>query len=204
VEKLLNSLRRDNPPMLTLRFLNIMPTFKVTKQNTRNFIKLFNHLLFMRESIKTGLGFGLTSGVITTLGLLVGLDASTGSKIAVIGGILTIAIADSFSDAIGIHNSEESKKRNGHRAIWEATISTFFAKFLIAVTFVIPFLLFDISNAVIASIIWGALLLTIFTYRLARKRKENTFKFIFSHLIVAAVVVIIAYFAGKGIKVWFG
>ena len=43
----------------------------------------------MKRSIKKGLGFGLASGVITTLGMMVGLNASTGSKLAIIGGIIT-------------------------------------------------------------------------------------------------------------------
>ena len=49
----------------------------------------------MKSSYKIGLSFGLTSGVITTLGLLVGLDAGTHSQPIVLGGILTIAVADS-------------------------------------------------------------------------------------------------------------
>ena len=57
----------------------------------------------MKESVKKGFGFGLTSGVITTLGMMVGLNASTGSRTAVIGGIIAIAIADAFSDAVGMH-----------------------------------------------------------------------------------------------------
>jgi hypothetical protein len=40
----------------------------------------------MNDSIKKGFGFGLTSGVITTLGLIVGLHSSTNSTLAVIGG----------------------------------------------------------------------------------------------------------------------
>jgi len=79
----------------------------------------------MRESIKTGVSFGLTSGIITTLGLMVGLNVGTGIRLLVIGGILTIAIADAFSDSLGIHISEESSHRNGHKAVWEATIATF-------------------------------------------------------------------------------
>ena len=62
----------------------------------------------MKISIRKGLGFGLTSGVITTLGLLVGLNAGTHSKKIVLGGILLIAIADALSDALGIHISEEA------------------------------------------------------------------------------------------------
>ena len=50
----------------------------------------------MKRSIRKGLGFGLNSGVITTLGMMVGLSASTQSRIAVIGGIIAIAIADAF------------------------------------------------------------------------------------------------------------
>ena len=61
--------------------------------------------------LKKGLGFGLTSGVITTLGLIVGLHAGFQSKAVVIGGILTIAIAD----ALGIHPSEEFDKRDHRR-----------------------------------------------------------------------------------------
>lgn len=63
----------------------------------------------------TGLSFGLTSGVITTLGLIVGLHAGTHSRMVVIGGILTVAVSDAMSDALGIHISEEAKKRGSAR-----------------------------------------------------------------------------------------
>ena len=84
----------------------------------------------MKNSLKTGVAFGLTSGIITTLGLMVGLYSGTNSKLVVMGGILTIAIADAFSDALGIHVSEESKNNVTEKEVWEATISTFFSKFL--------------------------------------------------------------------------
>jgi len=50
----------------------------------------------LRHSVETGLSFGLTSGIITTLGLMVGLHSGTHSRLVVIGGILTIAIADAL------------------------------------------------------------------------------------------------------------
>ena len=61
----------------------------------------------MKHALKTGLCFGLTSEVMTTLWLMVGLHYFVGSKLVIIGGILTIAIADAFSEALGIHVSEE-------------------------------------------------------------------------------------------------
>ena len=115
----------------------------------------------MKGSLKKGFSFGLTSGIITTLGLMVGLYASTSSKMVVLGGILTIAVADSLSDALGIHMSEESDKNTTHKQVWESTFAAFFAKFIIALTFVVPVLLFELLTAVIVAVVWGFLLLVI-------------------------------------------
>ena len=92
----------------------------------------------MRHSWKTGISFGMASGIITTMGLMVGLHSGTGSKPVVVGGILTIAMADAFSDALGIHISEESENRHSTREIWEASLATFLSKFFFASTFVVP------------------------------------------------------------------
>ncbi|GAI78411.1 unnamed protein product [marine sediment metagenome] len=70
-----------------------------------------------KHSLKIGISFGTTSGIITTLGLMVGLNSGTHSQATIIGGILTIAIADSFSDALGIHVSEESEGKHTEREI---------------------------------------------------------------------------------------
>ena len=63
---------------------------------------------FRNDGARTGLYFGATSGVITTIGLIAGLNAGTNSVAAVLGGILVIAVADSLSDALGIHLAEEA------------------------------------------------------------------------------------------------
>ena len=44
----------------------------------------------MKDSLRTGVSFGLTSAVITTLGLMIGLHSGTHSRIVVLSGILTI------------------------------------------------------------------------------------------------------------------
>src|SRR6266850_6989069 len=95
----------------------------------------------MKQSLMTGFSFGLTSGVITPLGLMVGLNAGTHSRLAVIGGIVTIAVADALSDALGIHVAEESKNNGSVSEVWESTIAALLAKFLTALTFVVPVLL---------------------------------------------------------------
>jgi VIT1/CCC1 family predicted Fe2+/Mn2+ transporter len=145
----------------------------------------------MKHSIKTGFSFGSTSGIITTLGLMVGLNSSTNSKLIVMGGILTIAIADAFSDALGIHISEESENKHTKKEIWESTISTFLSKFIFAITFIIPLLLFQLPTAIIASIIWGMSLLGIFSFYIAKKQNVKPWKVITEHLVITFMVIVI-------------
>ena len=155
----------------------------------------------MLTVIKRGLSFGLTSGVITTLGLLIGLAASTNSKSVVLSGIIMIAIADALSDAMGMHVSEEEGTHDANRQVWQATFSTFAGKFIAALTFTLPILLFDaLIVGVICSIIWSVFLLAIFSWHLARMHKTNAFKVIGEHLLIASIVIMITYFLGTMLK----
>lgn len=153
----------------------------------------------MKRSIKKGFGFGLTSGVITTLGMMVGLNASTHSKLAVIGGIIAIAIADAFSDAMGIHIAEESENRHSTREIWEATFSTLVSKFIIALTFVVPVLVFRLHVAVWLSIVWGLTLIIIFSFHMATQQGVKPYKVVLEHLAIVVMVIIITHYVGKWI-----
>jgi vacuolar iron transporter family protein len=158
----------------------------------------------MKQSLKIGICFGVTSGIITTLGLLVGLSSGTNSQSIVIGGVLMIAIADAFSDALGIHVSEESDKTKTEREIWESTISTFLAKFFFALTFVVPVLIFSLRTAVLIDICWGFFALSLLSFILAREQGESAFKAILEHLGIAIVVIISTYYVGNWISHVFG
>ena len=158
----------------------------------------------MKHSLKTGFSFGFTSGIITTLGLMMGLHSGTNSKLVVIGGILTIAIADAFSDALGIHISEEVENKHTAKEIWESTISTFLSKFAFALTFVVPLLLFQLSTAVVVSVIWGLSLLSIFSFYMAKEQEVKPWKVVMEHLIIALVVIVITHYVGDWIRLTFG
>ncbi|MFC1478821.1 hypothetical protein ACFL57_05125 [Candidatus Margulisiibacteriota bacterium] len=158
----------------------------------------------MNHSIKVGISFGLTSGIITTLGLMVGLNAGTNSKLAVIGGILTIAIADAMSDALGIHVSEESENVHTTREIWQSTISTFFFKFIFALTFIVPVLLFALSTAVIVSIAWGLSTLCLLSFFLAREQGHKAWQAMGEHLLIALGVIAATHFTGLWVSSMFG
>jgi len=153
----------------------------------------------MNDSIKTGLCFGLTSGIITTLGLMVGLHSGTNSKLVVMGGILTIAVADAFSDALGIHVSEESKKDITEKEVWGATLSTFFSKFIFALTFIVPVLFLELHKAVFVSVLWGLLVLGILSFFIARKQGTSPFYVVFEHIFIAVLVICITHYTGAWI-----
>ena len=157
----------------------------------------------MRHSFTTGFSFGLTSGIITTLGLMVGLHSGTHSKIVVIGGVLMIAIADAFSDALGIHISEESENKHSTKEIWESTIATFLTKLIFASTFIIPVLLFQLTTAIIVSVIWGLSLMTIFSFYMAKQQKEKPWRAIIEHIVIALLVIVLTHYLGDWISVRF-
>ena len=156
----------------------------------------------LNHSLKIGFSFGLTSGIITTLGLMVGLHSGTNSKLAVIGGILTIAIADSLSDAMGIHISEESEDKHTSKEIWQSTFATFASKFVFALSFIIPVLVFkdDLSTAILVSVVWGLSLLCALSYYICNKDKCNPWRAVCEHLIIAIIVIILTHYAGVWIS----
>ncbi len=157
----------------------------------------------MNGSLQTGVHFGLTSGVITTLGLMVGLHSGTHSSRAVVGGILTIAIADAFSDALGIHVAEEAENVHTAREIWLATGTTFLTKFCMALTFLVPVMLCELSTAIILGVVWGLGVLTLLSYQLARAQGIRPWKVIGEHLVIAGAVITITHEIGDWVATSF-
>jgi VIT1/CCC1 family predicted Fe2+/Mn2+ transporter len=155
---------------------------------------------FKNDGARTGLFFGATSGVITTIGLITGLNAGTRSIAAVLGGIFVIAVADAMSDALGIHLAEEAKPNATSRHVWAATVSTFLNKFFFALSFAIPLLLLPLDQAVMASLLWGMLVIIVLSFFLAKAQNASPVLIIGEHLGIAILVVVLSHFIG----VWVG
>ena len=145
----------------------------------------------------------MTSGAITTLGLMVGLHSGTHSKLVVIGGILTIAIADAFSDALGIHVSEEAEHVHTEKEIWASTVATFISKFFFALTFMVPVFLFELAAAIVVSVVWGLTMLTLISWRIARSQGTRPWEVITEHVGIALAVIVITHYVGDWIGATF-
>jgi VIT1/CCC1 family predicted Fe2+/Mn2+ transporter len=159
--------------------------------------------IIKNKGARTGIFFGATSGVITTIGLIVGLHAGTQSLVAVLGGILVVAVADAMSDAMGIHLAQEADPDSTHDHIWAATIWTFVTKLIVALTFALPLLWLPLQTAVMVCVTWGLLVITLLSIYLARIQRVNALHVITEHLGIAIVVVTVSYFIGIWVRTSF-
>ncbi len=154
-----------------------------------------------------GVSFGLTSGVITALGMIAGMYSATYSKLAVVASIITMAIADGLADGAGQHMSEEAEIEQGtakhsQREIWLTTLFTFVSVCGTILSFVPFFLIFPLKTAIFVGVGWGMLLLVAFNYMLARTKKENALVVITEHVALAVFVIVVSYFVGDLIGMW--
>lgn len=146
-----------------------------------------------------GISFGLTSGVITTLGMIVSLTSATGSKVAIMAAILTVAISDALADALGMHLSEESRLDEKEKPVWKITEFTFLGRFLFSIIFLIPFMFLSIINARNISVLIGLLLILALAIYIEKRRHEKPFMPVVKHLLITIIILAISHFIGKGI-----
>lgn len=131
---------------------------------------------------------GATAAIITSMGLIAGLNQGDSARTSVITGLLIIAIADNVSDSLGIHIYKESEGAS-RRDINSFTYGNFIVRLFLAFTFVLIVLMFSSHTAFIVSSIWGLVLLTILSYLIAKKRKTSSLREIVWHLAVALMVI---------------
>jgi VIT1/CCC1 family predicted Fe2+/Mn2+ transporter len=168
---------------------------KLSEQNAKGFDK--SELTNLPNYI-----FGSSAAIITDISLIVGLGSARASKGAILGGLLTIALADNISDSLGIHLYKESEGC-GERVSLLATILNFLSRLLISLSFVAIVLAFPISQAIPVGIAWGLLLLTLLSYLVAWSNHENSISEIIKHVLVAVIVILLSRYVGYLIARYF-
>ncbi|MFC1696965.1 VIT1/CCC1 transporter family protein [Nanoarchaeota archaeon] len=111
-----------------------------------------------------GMIFGSMDGVITTMGVLMGLFGASQSKEVIIVGVLAAGIADSFANATGFHVAEESEMIHTRREIWKSTITTFISTFIAVLLIVLPVIFIPNTLGIIVSGLLGCVLLTFLAF----------------------------------------
>jgi VIT1/CCC1 family predicted Fe2+/Mn2+ transporter len=143
--------------------------------------EIFDHMQIRNFS------FGATAAIVTSIGLIVGFDAATASKATILSGLLIVAIADNLTDSLSVHIYQESERLEPRQA-FHATLFNFVARLGLSLSFVLLMVILPLHVAVLASMLWGLLLLTGLSYLVARARKLPVLREIAKHVAVAAVV----------------
>jgi len=151
----------------------------------------------MHHAIKKGLSFGLSSAIITVMGIIVGTHSATDLKHAIIAAIIIVASADSLSDLFGVHFSEKAAKDTTNSEAWLSAFVTFLTKLIFGLTFLIPIFAFvNLHTAIIADLIYGMSVLAIYVYFVAKSRNEGIVFTIIGQVILALVVIAISHSVG--------
>lgn len=142
--------------------------------------------------------FGITSGVLTTTGLLVGVNAATESRLAVVSSILVIAMADSLSDSFGMYLSKLGERGNTPIEAVRYAFGTFAGKFMLPLTFALPFLfpVFSLPTAVIIDLAWGAVVLSVLSVEQALVSQKPVLRIVCRNIGLAILIVCLSTLIG--------
>ncbi|HEX3953015.1 MAG TPA: hypothetical protein VHW90_05540 [Stellaceae bacterium] len=137
------------------------------------------------------LSFGGPAAIVTSMGLIVGLDTATATKAAVVGGLLIIGLADNLTDSLSVHIYQESE-RLAERQAFRTTVANYFSRLTVTVSFVFLFALLPSTAAIATCLAWGLFLLCGLSYLLAKERQVSAAGEILKHVGVAFAVIAIS------------
>ena len=158
--------------------------------NRPEFKKLQNYVL------------GSSAAIITNASLIVGLGSARAGKGPILGGLLTIALADNISDSLGIHLYKESEGC-GERLSLLATVLNFSSRLLVSFSFIAMVLMFPVSQAIVLGVVWALVLLTFVSFLITQSNHENSVLEILKHILVAVVVIALSRWVGDLIAHYF-
>lgn len=139
--------------------------------------------------------FGSTAAIITSMGLIAGLNYGNGSKMGIISALLIFAIADNVSDSFGIHVYKESEDSTSGE-IFSTTFGNFLIRLLIALSFILLVLFLPANLILWLASFWGLLLLGILSYSIAKTKKTQVLREIAIHLLIAILVIVASKYLG--------
>jgi VIT1/CCC1 family predicted Fe2+/Mn2+ transporter len=139
----------------------------------------------------TRISFGSTAAMVTSMGLIVGLDAASAPTRAIVSSLMIVAVADNLSDSLSIHLYQESEQVEPVPAFW-TTLANFGARLATALTFVGIALALPQGVRGPVAVAWGLALLAVLTSLLSRARGVRVTGEVAKHLGVALVVLVVS------------
>jgi len=158
----------------------------------------------MNSSLRQGIFFGANSGVLTTTGLITCLVQTNITKNYLIISIMSLAIADSISEAYGMYISKKAKdiEDDSQNPIY-ALVGLLIMKFVVVVSFLIPLIFSNdlkYFKNLYWTIGWGLFLILIIDYNISTLREESFLSYIIPHTLILFMIVYLTQLFGKRIN----
>jgi hypothetical protein len=168
----------------------LVPKSENLKNEKRNKNDIIKKKELGETQISKGQLFGLISGSVTTMGVIIGLWQSHNNIPILLSAILSISLSDSFSDGFGMYFSQRTHLGQTESA--NIGIRTTFYKIIVTLSYAIPFLIFDINTAIRLNITWGCILISYASYQIGEG--------IFLNLVLATIVIFMSYLGGNTVR----
>jgi len=139
--------------------------------------------------------FGITSAIVTSMALMLGLNQTRDPRTSIVGALLLIAIADNVADSLGLHVYRESVP-GASGTHWMYIVSNFATRLGVMMLFIVLVSLLSLTYAIIVSIIVGLTMLAVMSYYIAVYQKVSPARAVVQHLGIAAVVILLSHFLG--------
>ncbi len=160
----------------------------------------------MNSSLRQGMFFGANSGIITTVGLITGLVQTKISKNYLIISIISLAIADSISEAYGMYISKKAEDtEDDSQNPFFALIGLLIMKFFIVISFLIPFAFSDslkYYKNLYWIVGWSLFLISLVDYNISELRDEPLLSYLIPHTIILFLVIYLTQMFGRLIETY--
>lgn len=147
--------------------------------------------------------FGISGAVLTTLGVTMGLRSTTSSVKVIIGGIISIAAADSMADAMGMYATKKAERGVSNKTAINCAKNVFLSKVFFTLSFAVPYLLFPLGTAMLVAIIWGLILISFMNIIIAFMQEEDLGKAVLKYVTITGIVLTLSRIVGNLVDAYF-
>jgi len=143
-----------------------------------------------------GAMFGLMDGIITTIGVVLGMSAF-GNQPTLIIAAMAAALANSIANAAGVHVGTESSRMFSQDHVMLSTAYAFLSTLVVSITVIIPHFFLPLIQATWLSVAVGAVILGAMGFFVARYRNRTPWKIILEYVAIGLIVSLVTYLGGQ-------
>lgn len=141
--------------------------------------------------------FGMSSAVMTVLGIIIGLISANQPLNAVIGGIASVALADSMADALGVYTAKRSERGSSPKIALKSGLYTFWSKLIFSSSFLLWFFIFPLQVSVMVSMAWAFVILVFINFLISYAQDEPILTNILKNVGLACIIVLASFLVGN-------